>query len=101
MNNRQKKIALLVSALLAAPLSVSAEGRYQERVPFSATTEILLAEAAGRVMIYDGLRNQAAEKVLDDQLGRIESMKFVGTDYPHENIGSVVEDEYDEQDECD
>ena len=101
MKKQQAGIVIFVSVLSMTPMGAGAEDSYQKRVLFSPGPEILRAEAAGRVMIYDGLRNQAAEKVLDDQLGRIESMKFVGTDYPHENIGSVVEDEYDEQDECD
>lgn len=101
MNKRQKIIAIFVSALLAVPLAVAAEGSYQGRVLFSPVAEILLAEAAGRVMIDDGLRNQTVEKALDDQFGRTEDMKFVPTVYVQENVGDVLEAENGEEEECD
>ena len=95
MNKRQKIIAILLSALVAAPLSVGAEDSYQERVLFSPSAEILLAEARGRVMIYDGLTNETVEKALDDQFDRIGNMMFIRTVYTQENGESEVEDDCD------
>ena len=95
MNKRQKIIAILLSALVAAPLSVGAEDSYQKRVLFSPSSEILLAEARGRIMIYDGLTNETVEKALDEQFERIGNMMFIRTLYAQEN------GEYEVEDECD
>jgi hypothetical protein len=77
------------------PLDASALDSYQERVLFSPSPEILQAEANGRIMIYDGLKNETVETALDNQFDRIENMMFVGTVYVQEN------GEYEVEDDCD
>ena len=95
MNKRQMTIAALVLALSTVALPASARDSYQERVLFSPSSEILQAEANGRIMIYDGLNNETVEKALDDQFDRIENMMFVRTVYVQEN------GEYEVDDDCD
>lgn len=95
MNKRQKIIASLLSMLVTAPLSASAEDSYQKRVLFSPSAETLLAEARGRIMIYDGLKNETVERALDGQFDRIGNMMFIRTVYTQENGESEVEDDCD------
>jgi hypothetical protein len=73
-------IGLLLGAVLAPPtVAAGANDRFQYNALFNPTTAQLRAEARGRVMIYDGLDNEAVERALDTQFDRIEHMTFVGT----------------------
>ena len=95
MKKQQAGIVIFVSVLSMTPMGAGAEDSYQKRVLFSPGPEILRAEAAGRVMIYDGLRNQTVEKALDDQFGRIENMMFIRTVYTLQNGEEEVDDDCD------
>jgi hypothetical protein len=95
MKKQHVSIVILVSVLSITPIGAGAEDSYQKRVLFSPGPEILRAEAAGRVMIYDGLRNRTVEKALDDQFGRIENMMFIRTVYTLENGEDEVDDDCD------
>lgn len=71
-------IGLLLGAVLV-PLTVAAgaDDRFQENALFNPSQSQLTAEARGRVMIYDGLDNDAVERALDTQFERIEHMMFI------------------------
>lgn len=87
--------ALMVSTLLTTPL-VFAEGGFQQNVLFNPSSNVLLAEARGRVMIYDGLKDETVELALTKQYGRIQNMMFVRTQIVQENGEYETED-----DDCD
>ncbi|MDH3762504.1 MAG: hypothetical protein OEU50_16095 [Gammaproteobacteria bacterium] len=95
MNKRQIIIAIFMSVLAMTPLQASTQDSYQERLLFSPGLETLQAEARGRIMIYDGLKNKTVEKALDHQFDRIENMMFVRTVYVQENGELEVEDDCD------
>ena len=95
MNKRQIITAIFVSALSIAPLQASTQGSYQERILFSPDPDTLMSESRGRIMIYDGLRNETVERALDQQFDRIENMMFVRTLYVQED------GEYEAEDDCD
>ncbi len=95
MSKLQLTIAILVSGLSMASIPASAVDSYQQRVLFSPSAEFLQAEARGRVMIYDGLKNETVEKALDDQFDRIENMMFVRTVHIQENGEFEVDDDCD------
>ena len=86
-------IAVFVLALSTVAIPASALDSYQERVLFSPSSEILQAEARGRIMIYDGLKNETIEKALEKQFDRIENMMFVRTVYVQENGDYSVDDD--------
>ncbi len=52
---------------------------YYENILLNPSETILLAEAKGRVTIYDGLENSVIDQALDTQFGRMENMMFVRT----------------------
>ena len=95
MNKQRLTIAVLVSGLFMASIPASAVDSYQQRVLLSPSAEILQAEARGRVMIYDGLKNETVEKALDNQFDRIENMIFVRTVHIQENGEFEVDDDCD------
>lgn len=84
---------LIISTLLIASSSVYANS-YQQNILFSPSESILLAEAKGRIMIYDGLKNETVELAMNEQFGRIENMMFVNIEYELED--GVYEAEEDE-----
>ncbi len=59
--------------------SGAASGSYDENVLFNPSEAVLLAEAKGRVTIYDGLEHSVVDHALDTQFGRIGSMMFIRT----------------------
>jgi len=95
MNKRQMTTAVFVLMLSMVAIPASALDGYQQRVLFSPSSEILQAETRGRIMIYDGLKNETVEKALDNQFDRIENMMFVRTVYLRED------GEYEVEDDCD
>jgi len=68
---------------------------YYENILFNPGKSLLLAEARGRITIYDSLENSTVEHAMDTQFDRIESMMFVGTRHTLPD-GSVEAD-----DDCD
>lgn len=87
---------LLTSVFLFSAMSVQAENSYQQRVLFTPSHSILLAEARGRIMIYDGVKSESVDKAMDEQFDRIETMMFVNTLYKQEDGEYMVEN-----DDCD
>ena len=94
--NQKGLLSLIFVALLVILPSAHAYDSYQLKVLFTPTESDLEAEAKGRVMIYDSLKNEAVEKALNEQFGRIERMMFIRTQYVQEN-GDYETDE----DSCD
>lgn len=88
---------LLLTALLTVTVeSALALDSYQQKVMFHPTESILVAEARGRIMIYDGVKSESVDKAMDEQFDRIETMMFVNTLYKQEDGGYEVEN-----DDCD
>ncbi|UCH39341.1 MAG: hypothetical protein JSU67_14430 [Gammaproteobacteria bacterium] len=88
--------SLIFAALLVNLSSAQAYDSYQLKVLFTPTKSDLEAEARGRVMIYDSLKNETVEKALNEQFGRIDRMMFIRTQLIQES------GEYEaEEDECD
>lgn len=52
--------------------------QYYRNILFNPDKSLLLAEARGRVTIYDGIDSKVVDTVMDSQFGRIENMMFVG-----------------------
>ena len=73
-------LALALSVHTGQTLAKDAiPGSYDENVLFNPSEAVLLAEANGRVNIYDGLQHSVVDHALDTQFGRIENMMFVRT----------------------
>ncbi len=75
----------VAAALSLLSLSTLAESSFQMNVLFNPGSSLLVAEAGGRVMIYDGLKSETVDKALDEQFERIENMMFVRTQYQQED----------------
>ncbi len=86
---------LLALGILASSASAWADNGYQHNVLFSPSSGILQAETKGRIMIYDGLKNETVELAMNQQFERIENMMFVRTQYIQED------GEYEAEDDCD
>ncbi len=94
MNTHLKNISkIIIPALLVASSSASAYDSYQEKVLFTPSAGILLAEEKGRIMIYDGLDNEKVELAMNEQFQRIENMMFVRTQHILENGDIEVEED--------
>ena len=83
---------LILSSLLAISATSVFAGDYLQNMLLSPSEHILVAEARGRVMIYDGLKNETVEKAMDEQISRIDNVMFVRTLNKQES-GEVVADE--------
>lgn len=93
--NQKGLVSLAFAALLTTVSSAQAYDSYQLKVLFTPTKSDIEAEAKGRVMIYDGLKNETVEEALNAQFGRIDRMMFVRTQFIQEN------GEYETEEECD
>jgi hypothetical protein len=83
--NQKGLVSLAFAALLTTVSSAQAYDSYSD----------IEAEAKGRVMIYDGLKNETVEEALNAQFGRIDRMMFIRTQFIQEN------GEYEAEEECD
>jgi hypothetical protein len=70
---------LLAAVLTPLTMAAGADDSFQQNVLFNPSQSELMAEARGRVMIYDGLDNKVVERALDTQFERIEHMMFTHT----------------------
>jgi hypothetical protein len=84
---------LIIPLLLVISSSTHANDSFQQKVIFTPSNSSLTAEANGRVMIYNGLKSDMVDEVMNEQFDRIENMKFVGTQYLQENGEYEAEDE--------
>ena len=96
MKAQQKNLThTLFGLILALGISVAqAEMSYQEKVLFNPSESNLAAEARGRVMIYNGLKEEDVDLALDTQFDRIENMMFINTRRQQED------GEYASDDDC-
>jgi len=69
--------------------------QYYKNILFNPGKALQLAEARGRVTIYDGLASEVVDRAMDEQFDRIENMMFVGVRHTLPD-GSVEAD-----DDCD
>jgi hypothetical protein len=94
--NNQNLTRLVVATLLAtACATAQAESRFQTNALFEPSDRLLVAEASGRVMIYDGLTNDTVNQAMDQQFDRIQNMMFVRTRVTQEDGSVKVEDDCD------
>lgn len=84
---------LMIPLLLVASSSAYAADSYQLNVLLTPSDSILLAEANGRVMIYDSLKSETIDLAMNEQFDRIESMMFVRTQYAQEDGVYEAEDD--------
>lgn len=76
-------IASLVLGLPGGAVGADADPaeHYFQNVLTNPGKAVLLAEARGRVTIYDGLPHRVVEQALDEQFERIDHMMFIRTRY--------------------
>ena len=108
--DRKMKTLLTVSALVATLVSATGAGAqsddrgWQLKRLFSPTSQDLAREAAGRVFIFDGLRDTDVERALQTEFERVGSMMFVRTVVTNRS-GAPLQDKTDgyvtEDDDCD
>ena len=92
--SRRMLSALLLAGVLASlPILAGADDGFQGNALFNPSRALLLAEARGRVMIYDGLDNAEVERALDEQFERIEHMMFTRTRHTGPDGEVSVEDD--------
>ena len=87
---------LLGTATNQALIADDALDQFYRNILFNPSKAILLAEAQGRVTIYDGLDSKVVDHVMETQFGRIENMMFVGIRHTLPDGSIEVED-----DDCD
>jgi hypothetical protein len=66
--------------------------QFYRTVLLNPSKAIQVAEARGRVTIYDGLDNEVVDRAMDSQFDRIENMMFVGIRRTQPD-GSVEQDD--------
>jgi hypothetical protein len=71
-------LVLSVQGVAAEP-GVDANLTWERAQLFHPSKALLLAEAEGRVTIYDGLYRDEVEQAMDQQFGRIDRMMFIRT----------------------
>ncbi len=69
-------LGVLFNQVLAAD---DISDNYDQNVLLNPSKAVLLAEAKGRVTIYDGLEHRVVDQALDTQFQRIDNMMFVRT----------------------
>lgn len=87
-------LGLLVGTVLGQVSMVAgADEGFQHNALFNPSKEQIMAEARGRIMIYDGLDNEVVERALDEQFERIEHMMFVHIQHAQPDGDVTVEDD--------
>jgi hypothetical protein len=84
---------ILAAGLVMHTLTANAADSYQEKVLFEPHQSQRLAEARGRIMIYDGLDSTVVDKAMDEQFDRIDNMMFVRTHHSSEEGEDYVDDD--------
>ena len=104
------KTLLMVSSLIAALITATGAGAgsddrsWQLKRLFSPTSRDLAREAAGRVLIFDGLRDTDVEQAMQTEFERVGNMMFVRT-VVTDRSGALLQDKtggyVTEDDDCD
>ncbi|MGB5452256.1 MAG: hypothetical protein WBN00_09200 [Sedimenticolaceae bacterium] len=104
------KTLLTVSSLIAVLITATGAGAesddrgWQLKKLFSPTSQDLAREAAGRVFIFDGLRDTDVELAMQSEFERVGSMMFVRTRIT-DRPGALLQDKtgayVTEDDDCD
>lgn len=84
---------ILAAGLMMHTLTARAADSYQEKVLFEPHQSQRLAEARGRIMIYDGLDSKLVDKAMDEQFDRIDNMMFVRIHHNSEEGDDYVDDD--------
>jgi hypothetical protein len=95
MNMNKTTIKTTIASLVlafSASVVASAES-YQKRILFTPGDAHLAAEERGRVMIYDGMKDEEVELAMDQQFDRIENMMFIRTKHKQANGEYVADDD--------
>ena len=86
--------AIIINVLLAlTSMPAHAMDNYQYKSLFTPSDFTLIAEAKGRIMIYDGMTSETIDKAMDEQFNRIDNMMFVRIIHEQENGEYYVEDD--------
>ncbi len=92
--NKAVARAITIYFLLVFSASqVHAEGDYQLKTLFEPDKYTLMAEAKGRVVIYDGLDSETVNRALDEEFDRIDNMMFVRIYHKVDDGEDYVEDD--------
>ena len=70
-----------------------ASDSFQHSMLFSPSEGMILAEAKGRIMIYDGLDIKTVNRAMDEQFDRIDNMMFTRVQHVQENGEIEIEDD--------
>lgn len=79
--------------LTSMPHQANAVDSFQEKMLFDPPESMLLAEARGRIMIYDGLDSNSVNRAMDEQFNRIDNMMFTRIHHAQENGEVEIEDD--------
>jgi hypothetical protein len=91
--SRAAFIGILAAGLMMLSQTANAADSFQERVLFEPHQSLLLAEARGRIMIYDGLESKVVDRAMDEQFDRIDNMMFIRIHHTSEEGDDYVEDD--------
>ena len=86
-------IGIMAAGLMLLSQTANAADSYQEKALFSPQQSLLLAEARGRIMIYDGLDSKVVDKAMDEQFDRIDNMMFIRIHHESDQGDGYVEDD--------
>jgi hypothetical protein len=84
---------LMAAGMILTTLSAAAGDSFQENVLFAPHQSQLMAEAKGRVMIYDGLESKVVDRAMDEQFNRIDNMMFIRIRHASEDGDYYVDDD--------
>lgn len=84
---------ILLLVLASFPMVVTANESHNLNALFQPEISLILAEARGRVTIYDGLKNKDIEQAMDEQFDRIEHMMFIGIRYLQTDMQEIFDDD--------
>ena len=91
--NQAAFTGILAAGLMLLSQTTSAADSFQEKVLFSPHQSLLLAEARGRIMIYDGLDSKVVDRAMDEQFERIDNMMFTRIHHESDDGEAYVEDD--------
>lgn len=87
-------VSLMAGQGVAAAAGDEPDSNWEQARLFHPSKALLLAEARGRVTIYDGLYQSDVDRAMDQQFGRIERMMFIRTQHRTDSE-DVVDDDCD------